>query len=207
MAVWCSVLPCVEVWGSVAQCLRTSLLYFIPTCLLLCRWIPFLYVTGPTVIRMPCLVRMCKIWTHDMTESYYSQSHLGCHFRKLRAQSSKVSFATFQWKETFELWALSFATAFQNVTPSRIGCTSYMWQDSQSYEWHVSFICVRYEHMTWQSHITSSLHICDRTHSHTHRHVSFICVRHEHMTESCYVTYVTGLSHTGWRRLIGSPKW
>jgi len=54
----------------------------------------------------------------------YSQSHLGWHFRKLKAQSSKVSFATFQWKETFELWALSFETAFENVTPSGIGCTS-----------------------------------------------------------------------------------
>ena len=33
----------------------------------------------------------------------YSQSHLGWYFRKLKAQSSRVSFATFQWKETFEL--------------------------------------------------------------------------------------------------------
>jgi len=65
-------------------------------------------------------------------EYIYSQSHLGWHFRKLKAQSSNVSFATFQWKETFELWnvaketfelwALSFETAFENVTPSRIGC-------------------------------------------------------------------------------------
>ena len=41
---------------------------------------------------------------------------------KLKAQSSNVSFATFQWKETFELWALSFETAFENVTASGIGC-------------------------------------------------------------------------------------
>jgi len=54
----------------------------------------------------------------------YSQSHLGCHFRKLKAQRSNVSFATFQWKETFDLWALSFETAFKNVTPSGISCTS-----------------------------------------------------------------------------------
>ena len=53
----------------------------------------------------------------------YSQSHLGWHFRKLKAQSYHVSFATFQWKETFELWASSFETAFENVTPSGIGCT------------------------------------------------------------------------------------
>ena len=53
----------------------------------------------------------------------YSQSHLGWHFRKFKAQSSNVSFATFLWKQTFELWALSFETAFENATPSGIGCT------------------------------------------------------------------------------------
>jgi len=53
----------------------------------------------------------------------YSQSHLGWHFRKLKAQSYHVSFTTFQWKETFELWALSFERALEHVTPSRIGCT------------------------------------------------------------------------------------
>ena len=37
----------------------------------------------------------------------YSQSHLRWHFRKLKAQSSNVSVATFQWKETFELWSLN----------------------------------------------------------------------------------------------------
>ena len=54
------------------------------------------------------------------------------YFRQLKAQSSNVSFATFpdvlfatfQWKETFELWALSFETALENVTPSGIGFTS-----------------------------------------------------------------------------------
>jgi len=61
----------------------------------------------------------------DRTHSTYidSQSNLGWHFRKLKAQSSNVSFASSQWKETFELWALSFETAFENVTPSGIGCT------------------------------------------------------------------------------------
>jgi len=43
---------------------------------------------------------------------------------KLKTQSSNVSFATFQWKETFELWALSFEKAFENVAPSVIGCNS-----------------------------------------------------------------------------------
>jgi len=37
-----------------------------------------------------------------------------------------VSCATFQWKETFELWALSFETAFENVTPSGIGCNRWI---------------------------------------------------------------------------------
>jgi len=54
----------------------------------------------------------------------YSQSYLEWHFRKLKAQSSKVSFATIQWKETFELWASSFETAFEKVTTKGIGCTA-----------------------------------------------------------------------------------
>ena len=65
------------------------------------------------------------VWISKMVKIswWYSQFHLGWHFRKLQAQSSKVFFATFQWKETFELWALSFKTGFENVTPSGIGCT------------------------------------------------------------------------------------
>ena len=45
---------------------------------------------------------------------------------KLKAQSSNLN-VIFHWnvgKETFELWALNFETAFENVTPSGIGCTS-----------------------------------------------------------------------------------
>jgi len=61
-------------------------------------------------------------WVVSLSLSIYSQSHLGWHFRKLKAQSSNVSFAMFQWKDMFELWALSFETAFENVTPSGIGC-------------------------------------------------------------------------------------
>ena len=70
-------------------------------------------------------------------ESIYSQSHLGWHFRKLKAQSSKVSSTTFQWKETLELWALSFETAFENVTPSGIGCTSMSFErdDTDDLKW------------------------------------------------------------------------
>jgi len=64
----------------------------------------------------------------------YSQSHLGWHFRKLKAQSSNVSFATFQWKETFELWALRFETAFENVTPSGIGCI-WLWETGRMRVW------------------------------------------------------------------------
>ena len=77
----------------------------------------------------------------------YSQSHLGWHFRKLKAQSSNVSFATFQWNETFELWALSFETAFENVTPNGIG---YIWLNStriwlRKGRWRV---CVNVRHGT-----------------------------------------------------------
>jgi len=42
---------------------------------------------------------------------------------KLKSQSSNVSFHWNVAKETFELWALSFETAFENVTPRGIGCT------------------------------------------------------------------------------------
>ena len=58
----------------------------------------------------------------------YSQSHVGWHFRKL-FRSSKLKAWTSLFTETwqkrrssFELWALSFETAFENVTPSGIGC-------------------------------------------------------------------------------------
>jgi len=44
-------------------------------------------------------------------------------FSKLKAKSSNVSFHWNVAKETLELWALSFETAFENVTPSEIGCT------------------------------------------------------------------------------------
>jgi len=71
----------------------------------------------------------------------YSQSQLGWHFRKLKAQSSNVSFATFQWKETFDLWALCFETAFENVTPSGIGST-YVHINDMSHIWicHIAYI-------------------------------------------------------------------
>jgi len=42
---------------------------------------------------------------------------------RFKAQSSNVSFHWNVAKETLELWALIFETAFENVTPSEIGCT------------------------------------------------------------------------------------
>jgi len=58
----------------------------------------------------------------DILQMKYSQSHLGCHFRML-FQSSKLKAPTSLFSETwqkrrssFELWA------FENVTPSGIGC-------------------------------------------------------------------------------------
>ena len=55
----------------------------------------------------------------EETKILYSESHVGWHFRKLKAQSSNISFATLQWQETFELWVSSFETTFEDV----IGCT------------------------------------------------------------------------------------
>jgi len=66
-------------------------------------------------------VRCCsKKWLSGSCRviARYSQFHSGWHFRKIKAQISNVSFATFQWKVTFEIWALSFETAFENVTPA-----------------------------------------------------------------------------------------
>ena len=40
---------------------------------------------------------------------------------KLKPQTSNVSFTTFQWKETFKLWALSFVRAFEIVTSNGPG--------------------------------------------------------------------------------------
>ena len=44
---------------------------------------------------------------------------------KLKAQSSNVSFHCHVAKETFELLALSFERAFENVIQRGIGCTSH----------------------------------------------------------------------------------
>jgi len=63
-----------------------------------------------------------KCITTPPAAQMYSQSHSRWRFRKLRAQSSNVSFATLQWKETFELWALSFERAFKNITACEIAC-------------------------------------------------------------------------------------
>ena len=79
----------------------------------------------------PCthVMKRCDVWhvmchvTNDLTPCPHVHMSTGCHFRKLKGHSSNVSFATFQWKETFELWVLSFESAFENVTPSGIGCT------------------------------------------------------------------------------------
>jgi len=75
-----------------------------------------------------------KTWTRTHTDAH-THTHiqtqiqlipLGVTFSnavsKLKAQSSNVSFATFQWKKPFELWALSFERAFENVISRGIGC-------------------------------------------------------------------------------------
>jgi len=43
---------------------------------------------------------------------------------KLKSQSSNVSFDSFQWKDAFDIWALSFERAFENVSTCEIGCTT-----------------------------------------------------------------------------------
>ena len=53
----------------------------------------------------------------------YILYHLRWHSR-MQARKSLLprSFASFQWKETFELWVLSFETAFENVTAGGMRC-------------------------------------------------------------------------------------
>jgi len=97
-------------------------------------------------------IHLCLV--NSQYKYIYSQSHLGWHFRKLKAQSSYVSFATFQCKETFELWALSFETAFENVTPSRIGCT----------------------YMSRQLTIQIHIHICLVNSQYKYKYVIYICL-------------------------------
>jgi len=74
-----------------------------------------------------CMCVCIYIYGYIQTDIYIQPIPLGVTFSKaqsskLKAQRSNVSFATFHWKETFELWVLSFETAFENVTPSGIGC-------------------------------------------------------------------------------------
>ena len=61
-----------------------------------------------------------------ITYTYVQPIPLGVTFSKalskLKAQSLNFSFHWNVAKETFELWALIFETAFENVTPSGICC-------------------------------------------------------------------------------------
>ena len=52
---------------------------------------------------------------------------------KFKAQSSNISFHWNEAKETCELWALSFETALENVTPGGIGCTWTMLKASMQF--------------------------------------------------------------------------
>ena len=58
---------------------------------------------------------------------------------KLKAQSSNVSVHWNVEKETFELCASSFGTAFENVTPSGIGCINFFLFPRT---WSLSALCV-----------------------------------------------------------------
>jgi len=102
---------------------------------------------------------------------------------KLKAQSSNVSFVTFQLKETFELWALGFERAFKNINPLGIGCTFCRWRVTESC--HASQISpVTYlneEYCTQVSgntttfcswRVTESCHICRMHHVTYHPQLS-----------------------------------
>jgi len=96
---------------------------------------------------------------------------------KLKAQSSNVSFATFQWKETSELWALSFETAFENVTPGGIGyicvyihptCSARRADKSNSHAKTQIHIYIYVSTILIFRYIYIHQHTHNRTHTHTH---------------------------------------
>ena len=93
---------------------------------------------------------------------------------KFKARKSLLPHFSEKRLSSFELWALSFETAFENVTPSGIGCT------------RSRYMC----HMLYVSqfvYVILSHDMC-RT-----RYESYIiCTRSRYMC------------HAGWRRLIGS---
>ena len=88
-------------------------------------------------------------------QEMYSRSHLGWHFR-MPFQSSKLKARTSLFTETWQKRCSSFELwAFENVTPSGIGCTRHV---------HVSHVgCVYRSQETYMSHMwdlyIGSLHI------------------------------------------------
>jgi len=136
------------------------------------------------------------------TRILYSQSHLwtcGDIFEssKLKAQSSNVSFATFQWKETFKLWALSFETAFENVTPSGIGCT------------YKNLVHTLYIQLSWCMYIHTCTYIFSDAYIHTNIHTyiytfcTYVCTYI--FSDTCiYIfsdTYIYTYKHTSSKRI------
>ena len=129
----------------------------------------------------------------------YSQSHLGCHFRKLKAQSSNVSFATFQWKETFELWALKqhpkmcpkwdwmyIHVYIYDMLIYMTGC--HVYDDSK---WNVNVMQV----MEWDVRVTctalSHCNICTRDSNAT---VQYVMMQHTKERFECNSTVCNALS-------------
>jgi len=116
-----------------------------------------------------------------------------------KAQSSNVSFATFLWKETLELWALSFETAFVNVTPSGIGCTYLVTIFKMAM--HYVQICQFYFHFIQKF---AHSHICEKTDTYLVTifrmaiHYIQICQFYCHFIQNCqlYRECVWVLPHT-----------
>jgi len=118
--------------------------------------------------------------------SYTAKPTWDVNFRKLKAQSSNISFATFQSKETFELGTLSFETAFENITPRGIGCTCHLRVCI-----HVHHTCITVH--TALPYLHRATHIaCD---------VSDICVTyvsnvyHTSDANICHIHRVSNLTH------------
>jgi len=107
---------------------------------------------------------MSHIWTSHATHDRVMLQPIppGVTFSnavsRLKARSSNVSFATFQWKETFELWVLSSERAFQMPTATH--------RNAQVFTSHLNESCHTYEglhlwhdtddgrHVTWFHRLT-----------------------------------------------------
>jgi len=140
------------------------------------------------------LVYVCGIWTFDRvmlrhtcdrTQSYALHVWCMCVAYEHLTESCYVTYVT-GLSHTHHTSGV--CVWHMNIWQSHV--MSHMWQDSV-----IRITCLVYVCDIWTFDRVMLRHICDRTQSYA-LHIWCMCVTYEHLSESCYVTYVTGLSHT-----------